>query len=1661
MSSIKSTLLVGILLASGLLLLQPGCYETQLVVPDEPADDWEEPGPRPLPPITVFLSSDRTVLVRGDAKTGKVSISAATTRDAIFTWSVATADWDHNDETGFAAKPGAPEVPQAQLDITFPDDTEPTQTSVLTIDEVLTDPGVDGTKVNVTVQATDPEARTEGGESTITLTIVRPEAPLTLTGSTAEAKSTIVPGEEITLEAAISGGSPFSAESSTECAAPASFAGLDVVAPEGNGSPYCVFWAVEGVQGTSFTAEPLTEEDGVTVARSTYHAPVETGNVTIRVTVLDAAGNRDSTSIPIVVRSEDELRLSAFSSDLTVAPRRTTTIAAEVAGGTPPYTVCFKKGDADTLVEGGTLATAALSRNSACEPMTGYDNCSCQEAGDDAPERTYTAPADDTGTDSITVRVQDSVGDVATSVVSLTVAAPKRLDVELSSASPAIQPNTITELSANISGGTPPYTVCYGFRDGTGLGRLATRESDCTPDADDEFLEGFTKCDCGVGNLDEDGLEDVQVLRNYSAPAGAGSDAIVVRVTDATGAEGSSSLSINISSSHGGSGGGTVSLAVSADHPMLCLSDGIAPEQAILTATTVGGSGINTYTFAFVGVGPSDDKLDQIGLPTNQRRYTPSETQALPRKIKVIVEESGGSRAEVEYEIRTTDPATCQDGNDCTGPDTCTFGVCNNDYLPAGDPCGSTVDDDCTNPDKCDGAGVCLANHEAAGFSCGNSDNGDCTDPDTCDGAGTCLDNHEADGTGCTDDGNECTVDVCDAGTCVHPNSPIGTSCGDQTNTVCTNPDTCNGAGVCLDNHAAAGTSCGSPLDDACTDPDTCDGGVCVPNHAPDGTSCPDDSNDCTDDLCLAGVCDHQNLPANTPCGSGIDDECTDPDTCDGVGVCLANHETSGTPCGDLTDDDCTDPDTCDGAGSCLDNHEADGTICTADTNDCTNDVCAAGVCNHPNSPIGTSCGDQTNTVCTNPDTCNGAGVCLDNHAADDTPCSGDGNDCTDDVCAAGSCDHPYMPAGTPCGDQSSGECDAANTCNSLGVCQNNPVANGAPCSDDGNDCTNDVCSNAVCTHPNHPPGTACGDPTDTTCNPADTCNGAGVCMDNFASFGDLCGDSSITDCTAADTCDGAGVCLGNHEANGTACTPDTNDCTDDVCLAGNCVHPHSVVGTLCGDQDNTVCTNPDTCNGHGVCLDNHEASGTLCGSIVDSDCDNPDTCNGAGICASNYEASGTACGDPTDSDCDNPDTCDGAGVCLANNEPDGTACPDEGNDCTDDLCAAAVCTHPDLAAGTSCGDPTDSDCDDPDTCDGAGVCLANNEPDGTACPDEGNDCTDDLCAAAVCTHPDLAAGTSCGDPTDSDCDDPDTCDGAGVCLANNEPDGTACPDEGNDCTDDLCAAAVCTHPDLAAGTSCGDPTDSDCDDPDTCDGAGVCLANNEPDGTACPDEGNDCTDDLCAAAVCTHPDLAAGTSCGDPTDSDCDNPDTCDGAGVCLANNEPDGTACPDEGNDCTDDLCAAAVCTHPDLAAGTPCGDPTDDDCTDPDSCDGFGLCLDNHAADTTPCDTEFCMVNQECTAGICGGGTTRDCADTLDCTTDTCDEVNDECDHSIDAGMCSIGVVCYTDGDLNPANDCEECNSGLDQEDWSPLVDGTGCLTCAGTPACHCDSGICIDD
>jgi hypothetical protein len=155
------------------------------------------------------------------------------------------------------------------------------------------------------------------------------------------------------------------------------------------------------------------------------------------------------------------------------------------------------------------------------------------------------------------------------------------------------------------------------------------------------------------------------------------------------------------------------------------------------------------------------------------------------------------------------------------------------------------------------------------------------------------------------------------------------------------------------------------------------------------------------------------------------------------------------------------------------------------------------------------------------------------------------------------------------------------------------------------------------------------------------------------------------------------------------------------------------------------------------------------------------------------------------------------------------------------------------MAAGSPCGDFTDTKCTDPDTCDGAGSCQANDAADGATCGDEGTECVKpDTCLAGACQDNGfVAAGSLCGDLTDATCTDPDTCDGGGICQANHAADGTPCDDDGQFCT----GAETCNR--AGECVSAGDP----CDD--------LGLVCDEP-SMQCVEDDSACGDVDCSGAV-------------------------------------------------------------------------------------------------------------------------------------------------------------------------------------------------------------------
>ncbi|MEY2931874.1 MAG: hypothetical protein RL033_2623 [Pseudomonadota bacterium] len=171
-----------------------------------------------------------------------------------------------------------------------------------------------------------------------------------------------------------------------------------------------------------------------------------------------------------------------------------------------------------------------------------------------------------------------------------------------------------------------------------------------------------------------------------------------------------------------------------------------------------------------------------------------------------------------------------------------------------------------------------------------------------------------------------------------------------------------------------------------------------------------DDQNACTLDHCDGGACVTIGFAVlGATCGSALNDECTDPDTCDGSGNCQPNNTgAQGIACGSSADSECSNPDTCDAQGVCQPNDEVVGTSCGSSTADeCTNaDGCDDnGQCSPNHVAAGTSCGNTNDDECANPDVC-GNGVCLPNDVAN-------GSACTDGSCAVGLC-VTGQPVGCP-----------------------------------------------------------------------------------------------------------------------------------------------------------------------------------------------------------------------------------------------------------------------------------------------------------------------------------------------------------------------------------------------------------------------------------------------------------------------------------------------------------------------------------------------------------------------------------------------------------------------------------------------------------------------
>jgi len=551
---------------------------------------------------------------------------------------------------------------------------------------------------------------------------------------------------------------------------------------------------------------------------------------------------------------------------------------------------------------------------------------------------------------------------------------------------------------------------------------------------------------------------------------------------------------------------------------------------------------------------------------------------------------------------------------------------------------------------------------------------------------------------------NRCVIDSCDSttGTCRH------------------DPRSCDDGNPCTQDQCSEMAGCwhiplpdATPCDDGktCTLGDSCSAGVCVPHELVDANTPCDDGNSCT----VSDMCDSSHRCAGTWLGIGTD--CDDGNACTRDDQCVAGED-AGTVCRgtgpECSDGDYCTEDRCDPAtGQCL--HPP---VSCVDGNPCTSDACDPAIgcrrdhlegpcedgqyCSVGDTCSGGNCVAQGGRVC--PDSGCAVGFCDEDYDAcmrrDTGPCPS--GECYFSRCENGVCRYENLSGPTyPCTGPPSDSCGIYHCV--AGLCRLNGQV---PC-DDGNPCTEDVCSGRACAPVPKADGALCA---------ANLCS-TGACQSGVCTGATpvSCDDGNA--CTL-DSCDPASGC--KHVSG--ACD-DGNPCTRDSCspATGTCVsEPVSC-------EDGNPCTWDECDSGLGGCV--HHAGGCNDGNSCTTD-----SCTSTGGCQYVPQAAGVPCDDGNG--CTRNDTClvsPGVGMVCAG---DGPSC-DDGNPCTTDVGVAegnlCVCDHlPVENACCSAGAPIS--CDD------------------------GNPCTADRCEPGIgCTH----GGTGTLNPPPETCNGlDDDCDG-------------------------------------------------------------------------------------------------------------------------------------------------------------------------------------------------------------------------------------------------------------------------------------------------------------
>ena len=783
--------------------------------------------------------------------------------------------------------------------------------------------------------------------------------------------------------------------------------------------------------------------------------------------------------------------------------------------------------------------------------------------------------------------------------------------------------------------------------------------------------------------------------------------------------------------------------------------------------------------------------------------------------------------------------------------------------------------------------GKCGQAPKAAGTLGATQTAGDCL-KSQCDGTGKLA--SVPDDVDVPVDGAECTDDVCTVGVPTNPARPASTACGLNGALFCDSGGQCVGCnapadcagqdtechtitcvtGVCGVTNAPQGKAVTAQIAKDCHK-NQCDGGGAIETVV-DDTDVPVDSETCTGDVCTAGVPSNPPVAVGVACaeGSGILCDgagkcaaCLVATDCAGVdtecqqracnaGVCGVTFTSAGTALAAQTSSDCMKA-VCDGAGATT--TQNDDTDLPNDNNACTTDVCTSGVPSHGTAANGASCGGSL--TCLN-GACTGCGQPSD--------CPGVDDECKARTCSVGVCGFSFTANGTAVAAQTAGDCQKKQ-CNGAGNTVSSTDNTDVPV-DDGIQCTGEVCTAGVPSHPAVAANTACNQTGGSFCSAVGTCVGCNAaaqcpgtdtechtrtCTTNACGVSNTAAGTVTTAQATGDChknqCDGAGNIVNNVD-NGDLPGDDGNQCTGEICTAGAPSHPAVAVNTACNQGGGSFCSAGGSCV---ACNAAAQCPGT------DTEC-HTRTCS-ANACGVSNAAAGTATSAQTTGDCQK-NQCDGAGNIVG--AADNTDLPaDDGNQCTSDVCTAGVPSHPAQANGMACTDG--NACTQSDTCQ-AGTCTGAS-PVTCAALDQCHAIGTCNTGTGVCSNPNQPIDTACNQGGGL------FCDGGGTCVACNA--AAQCPGTDTECHTRTCSGNSCGVNNAAAGTLTSTQTSGDCQK-SQCDGTGNIV--NAVDNSDLPaDDGNQCTGDVCTAGVASHPNKPAGTACNQGGGT------TCDGAGTCV----------------------------------------------------------------------------------------------------------------------------------------------------------------------------------